>query len=150
MPLAVRVRTVPISSLRRKLLAAFGAAALVLIVGAAGIASVVSLRRAYRAVEHTRGVIEASDDLIRALTEAETGQRGYVITGADRYLGSYRAGVPDVATALSALRDLTAGNSGERAEVDSLATFSAQKLAELDTTIALRHDSGFAAAAAVV
>ena len=150
MPLAVRVRAVPISSLRRKLLAAFGSAALVLIVGAAGIASVVSLRRAYRAVEHTRGVIEASDDLIRALTEAETGQRGYVITGADRYLGSYRAGVPDVATALSALRDLTAGNSGERAEVDSLATFSAQKLAELDTTIALRRDSGFAAAAAIV
>ncbi len=150
MPLAGQVRSVPISSLRRKLLAAFGSAALVLIVGAAGIASVVSLRRAYRAVEHTRAVIEASDDLIRGLTDAETGQRGFVITGADRYLSSYRAGVPDVATALSALRDLTAGNAGERAEVDSLATFSALKLAELDTTIAVRRDSGLAAAAAVV
>ncbi len=144
------MRRVPISSLRRKLLAAFGSAALVLIVGAAGLASVVSLRLAYRAVEHTRQVIEAGDDLVRALTNAETGQRGYVITGADRYLSSYRAGVPDVATALASLRQLSAGNAREQKWVDSLSVFSAAKLAELDTTIALRRDHGFAAAAAIV
>jgi signal transduction histidine kinase len=150
MPPAAPIRRVPISSLRRKLLAAFGSAALVLIVGAAGIASVVSLRKAYRAVEHTRALIEAADDLVRALTDAETGQRGYLITGADRYLSSYRAGVPDVAAALHSLRDLTAGDAHEQSEVDSLAAFSTNKLAELDTTIVLRRDSGFAAAAAVV
>jgi signal transduction histidine kinase len=150
MPQAAPTRRVPISSLRRKLLAAFGSAALVLIVGAAGIASVVSLRTAYRAVEHTRALIEAADDLARALADAETGQRGYLITGADRYLSSYRAGAPDVATALRSLRDLTAGNAREQSELDSLAAFSASKLAELDTTITVRHDSGFAAAAAIV
>ena len=132
MPTAGPVRRVPIASLRRKLLAAFGSAALVLIVGAAGLASVVSLRSAYRAVEHTRQVIEAGDDVVRALTDAETGQRGYLITGADRYLSSYRAGVPDVATALGSLRRLTAGNAREQGWVDSLSLFSGAKLAELD------------------
>jgi signal transduction histidine kinase len=144
------MRREPMSSLRRKLLAAFGSAALVLIVGAAGLASVVSLRSAYRAVEHTRQVIEAGDDLIQALTDAETGQRGYVITGADRYLSSYRAGVPHVATALGMIKQLTAGNGREQAWVDSLSLVSAGKLAELDTTIILRRDQGFAAAEAVV
>jgi signal transduction histidine kinase len=150
MPSAEPMRGVPIASLRRKLLAAFGSAALVLIVGAASLASVVSLRSAYRAVEHTRQVIEAADELVRALTDAETGQRGYLITGADRYLSSYRAGVPDVATALASLRQLAAGNTRERGWVDSLSMLSAAKLAELDTTIALRRDQGFAAAEAVV
>ena len=150
MPRAGLTNRVPISSLRRKLLAAFGSAALVLIVGAAGLASVVSLRSAYRAVEHTRQVIEAGDDLVRALTDAETGQRGYVITGADRYLSTYRAGVPDVATALASLRRLAAGNAREQKWVDSLSVFSAAKLAELDTTVAVRRDRGFAAAAAIV
>jgi signal transduction histidine kinase len=144
------MRRVPIASLRRKLLASFASAALVLIVGAAGLASVVSLRTAYRAVEHTRQVIEAGGDLVQALTDAETGQRGYLITGADRYLSSYRAGVPSVATALGTLRQLTAGNAREQAWVDSLSQLSAAKLAELDTTITLRHDQGFAAAEAIV
>src|SRR5579863_312415 len=150
MPTAGLMRRIPMSSLRRKLLAAFGSAALVLIVGAAGLVSVVSLRSAYRSVERTRQVIQAADDLEGALTDAETGQRGYLITGADRYLSSYRAGVPDVATALGSLRRLTAGNAREREWVDSLSLLSAAKLAELDTTIALRHDEGFVAAAVIV
>ena len=144
------MRRVPIASLRRKLLAAFGSAALVLIVGVAGLASVVSLRSASRAVEHTRQVIEAGGHLIVALTDAETGQRGYLITGADRYLSSYRAGAPDVATAIATLRQLITGNAREQGWVDSLSLLSAAKLAELDTTIAIRHDQGFAAAEAVV
>jgi signal transduction histidine kinase len=150
MPSAGPMRRVPITSLRRKLLAAFASAALVLIVGVAGLASVVSLRRAYRAVGHTRQVIEAGGDLVQALTDAETGQRGYVITGADRYLSSFRAGAPHVTIALASLRQLTAGNAREQAWVDSLSVLSAAKIAELDSTIVLRRDSGFARAEAIV
>lgn len=144
------VTRVPITGLRRKILAAFGSAVLVLVVGAAGLGSVVSLRIAFRWVDHTYQVIGAADGLLLALTDAETGQRGYVLTGENRYLDSYRSGRPAVAIALQTLRRLTVDNPTEQQRVDSLSRLAAAKLAELDSTIVLRRTQGFAAAVAVV
>jgi signal transduction histidine kinase len=149
MVLRRRIRS-PITDLRRKILAAFGSAMLVLVVGAAGLVSVASLRAAFRWVEHTYEVVGAADALLMALTDAETGQRGFLLTGEDRYLDRYRSGRPAVDTALRALRRLTVDNAVEQQRVNTLTTLAAAKVAELDTTIAVRRTQGFAAAAAIV
>ena len=138
----------PITGLRRKIVAAFATAVLVLVVGAASLVSVASLRGAFRWVEHTYQVMGAADALLAALTDAETGQRGYLLTGADRYLDSYRSGRPAADTALRELRQLTSDNSVEQVRIDTLATLAAAKFAELDTTITLRRTQGLAQAEA--
>ena len=140
----------PITGLRRKIVAAFATAVLVLVVGAASLVSVASLRGAFRWVEHTYQVMGAADALLAALTDAETGQRGYLLTGADRYLDSYRSGRPAADTALRELRQLTSDNSVEQVRIDTLATLAAAKFAELDTTITLRRTQGLAQAEASV
>jgi PAS domain S-box-containing protein len=100
------------------------------------------------AVSH-RIVIAESTRLLAALTDAETGQRGFIITGDEKYLEPYndaRARLPEVfgdlrSTEIIALRPETLKVIKEMAR---------SKLAELEQTIALRKSGGFEAAAAVV
>ena len=149
-PLPPMSTRLPFTDLRRKIFAGFGSAVLVLVVGAAGVVSVLSLRSAFRWVEHTYQVIGAADNLLMSLTNAETGQRGYLLTGEDRYLDDNRKGRPGVDSALRALRQLTMDNATEQNRVKTLTGMANAKLAELDTTILVRRTQGLAPALAIV
>ena len=46
-----------------------------------------------RWVNHTNEVLIESEQLLAYLTDAETGQRGYLLTGAASYLEPYHSGV---------------------------------------------------------
>ncbi|HEV2181256.1 MAG TPA: CHASE3 domain-containing protein [Gemmatimonadaceae bacterium] len=99
-------------------------------------------------VAHTHRVIEQVERVLARLTDAETGQRGYLLTGRGTYLEPYLAAERDATSALDSLRMLLAGRPNQLMRVDSLATLSARKFAELDTTIAMarvgRRDSAVA------
>ena len=49
------------------------------------------LIEANRWVVHTHEVIEGLEDVLSVLKDAETGQRGFVLTGQQRYLEPYNA-----------------------------------------------------------
>lgn len=89
-------------------------------------------------------------DRIRAdLTDAETGQRGYIITGADRYLAPFQAASRVVAADIDQLKAMT--KPGElQNRIGQLRELADSKLTELQETIALRREKGFAAALEVV
>jgi CHASE3 domain sensor protein len=146
----LRLRPRPFATLRRKILAAFASAALVLVVGAVSLLGVQSLRSAYSWVVHTYDVLGAADDVLLALTNAETGQRGYLLTGRDRYLDVYLSGKSAVETDLHNLRQLTADNPEAQRRIDSLTVLAHAKLAELERTVSLRRNQGSDAALAVV
>lgn len=79
--------------------------------------------------------------LRRELTDAETGQRGYLLTGRKEYLAPYHAANADVKATLDALHrhydpDRTGAELMQRIE-----TVSRAKLSELDTTLRL-YDEG--------
>jgi signal transduction histidine kinase len=137
----------PFRALRARILASYASAAVVLLVGAASFGAVQSLVRTTVRVDRTRQEIDTANVLLRALTEAETGQRGYVITGWDRYLTPYRASLPVVDSSLEALRRFAASNAALRPLVDSLAFLSRLKLDELNAGIVLRSQGGFDTAA---
>jgi CHASE3 domain sensor protein len=98
-------------SLERKVRFGFALAALALIV--VGILTYISVLR-FRAdaglVDHTHQVLNALSELVSSVTGAESGQRGYVITGKEEYLPRYQASVQAGDRQIQRLRNLTADN----------------------------------------
>ena len=68
---------------------------ILVIIGTVSYQSTSSLLEASTSVEHTYEVIHDVEQVIGSLNTAETGQRGYIITGEERYLEPYFAAVPD-------------------------------------------------------
>jgi CHASE3 domain sensor protein len=84
-------------------------------------------------------VIRKLERFVSALKDTETGQRGYLLTGEDRYLEPYKAGQADVARVTEELQRL--GSSGDLPAngVQRLNDLTVKKLAELQETINLRR-----------
>jgi methyl-accepting chemotaxis protein len=88
--------------------------------------------------------------ILSSLTDAETGQRGFLITGREEYLDPYRAGLRSVDQFVQELRTLTADNTNQQARLSTLQPVISDKLAELAQTIDLRRQKGEAAALEIV
>ena len=101
-------------------------------------------------VEVTQRTVSGINALLLALTNAETGQRGFLLTGEDRYLDPYRQARLDIPRLLRSLRTAIGGRPDQIQRIDSLTPVIDEKLAELALTIELRRDTGFDAALAVV
>ncbi len=96
--------------------------------------------------EFVRGI----DDVLSNLKDAETGQRGYLLTGDERYLEPYTRSHGVVLQSIERLRSL-AGETGRRREhLDIVAAAAATKLAELEETVSLRRRQELDAAIATV
>jgi len=96
-------------------------------------------------VTHTYLVVEKLQTLRIDITQAETGQRGYMLTGQDRYLALYQAGVNQVRQDLKELPDLIADNARERDAITQLNPLIDSRLAELAAGIEVRKRSGLLA-----
>jgi PAS domain S-box-containing protein len=96
-----------------------------------------------------RAVIAESTRLLSALADAESGQRGFVITGDEDYLAPYdtaRARLPEIFARLKR-SEVIAQRPQTLSAIERLAV---AKVGELAETIALRRDRGFEAAAVIV
>ena len=81
-------------STRIKFAAAFGLALLLFgLTGAFSWLSMVNLVDDAQMVAHTHEVLENLERIVSQLKDAETGQRGFVITGETHYLEPYSAGL---------------------------------------------------------
>lgn len=78
-------------------------------------------------------------NLQRLLLNAETGQRGYMLTGDPSYLQPYTQAVTEVEASLNSLRALVVSNAQMMAEFAVLSRAISRKLAELELTIKLRQ-----------
>ena len=103
-----------------------------------------------RAVERLNEVARAEDALLGFVTDAETGQRGFLLTGRERYLEAYDRGRGQVPPRLARLRQLTADDPVQRARVARVEELTDAKLAELADTIRVRREAGLEAALEVV
>ena len=118
--------------------------------------AVVSYRNTYHLidndswVEHTYQVRLELADLLSELKDAETGQRGFLITGDESYLAPYQSALGSIKSTLDDLRKLTSDNPDQQRRLAALSKVADDKLAELKKTIDLRRTEGFDAAAKVV
>lgn len=122
---------------------------LLLACGLAVIASVNS-RRAYALVNQTMRTQNAVGELLGEMRDAETGQRGYLLTGNAEYLQPYIHARSQLAGTQSELRSLMANDPAQRKLLDQLDEVIAKKMAELAHTIDLHDANDQAAALAAV
>jgi methyl-accepting chemotaxis protein len=101
-------------------------------------------------VAHTQQVRSELSDLLSELKDAETGQRGYVLTGEEAYLDPYQSALPAIRTTLADLKKLTSDNADQQRRIGAVTPVIDSKLAELKETIDLRRSSGFDAALKIV
>jgi signal transduction histidine kinase len=133
-------------TVRQKIVVALGSAVLTLLVGVAAFFVVLRLRVAIAAVDHTNMVIRQLDGVLSSMADAETGQRGYIITGDSAYLEPYHRGRASAEAHVAALRDLVADDPEQQRRADTLHALEERKVRELDQTVALRALNTAAAA----
>jgi methyl-accepting chemotaxis protein len=126
------------------------ALALLLVIGAVAFVNIGRLMDSVGWVEHSHQVTERLDSLLSDLKDAETGQRGYLLTGEESYLQPYDSALDRIKTDTAEVRRLTADNPEQQQRLDSLDPLVAAKLAELAETIHLRKSKGLEAALPVV
>src|ERR1700730_10652593 len=90
------------------------------------------------------------EDVLSTVKDAETGQRGYLLSGNESYLQPYSAAAQGIGPRLDALQRLTIDNPTQQDRLGSLKQHIGAKLAELKQTIDLRQTQGQAAALTVV
>jgi two-component system CheB/CheR fusion protein len=97
-------------------------------------------------IEATWGAVRELEATLSALRDAETGQRGYLLTGDASYLTTYENGVAEVRDRLPRLRALSTSRPPWQARLDEFGGLVEAKLGELAETVRL-YSSGDRAAA---
>jgi len=97
-----------------------------------------------------RAVIGQLGVLLSGLKDAETAQRGFIITGQPNDLQPYQASLPGIAAGVADLRRLTADAPRYQQRLDAMMPLVAARLADLDQAIAVRKAQGFPAASAAM
>ncbi len=128
---------------------------ILVVIGAASYLSTAKLTDTAEWVAHTHQVLEKLEAVLSGLKDAETGQRGYLLTGDERYLEPFRSAQDTTSQKVKALRDLTRDNASQQRRLDILEPLiygREGKFAELLETIEARKDKvkGFEAALKIV
>lgn len=97
-----------------------------------------SLTRTSYSVSHSHKVLEEISAVYSCLKDAETGQRGYLLTGKESYLEPYRNATSALPRLLTSLRELTRDFPEQQRRLEQLDTVVNAKLTELQRTIDLR------------
>lgn len=135
----------------RKIATGFALAFLLLLgIGIVAYRGISALTSTNQLVTHTHQVLEHIADVFSLLKDAETGQRGFVITGDETFLEPYQAGVNNVQAVVKELRELTSDNQNQQKRIDQAEPLIAAKFAELKQTIDLRRKAGFEETAKIV
>ena len=101
-------------------------------------------------VAHSYRVLNATQAVMSNLQEAETGKRGYQLTGDERYLEPFLSALQEERSARQTLRQLTADNPPQQATLGTLDRLVEAKFSELQKTITLRRQGRADAALAVM
>jgi PAS domain S-box-containing protein len=98
-------------------------------------------------VAHTHEVLETVSQVLSGVKDAETGVRGYVITGEDRYIEPYHRARFDVDQQVAKFAGLTLDNPEQQSRLATLRQLIAAEFDELEKIAVARKQPGGAQAA---
>ena len=101
-------------------------------------------------VSHTQEVKVKLGNLLAHVTDAETGMRGFVITGNETFLEPYHNAIPLIEHDLADLQRLTADNAEQTRRLEAIKSTVADKVNHMSSVVAMRRSDGFAAAQSLV
>jgi CHASE3 domain sensor protein len=128
------------SVFKRNLLIGFGVSLLLLIVSS--VASYISIRNlleSMQLVQHTNTVIRKLENSISVLKDAETGQRGFLLTGEERFLDPYKGAYELALNEVNDIKRLTGDNPAQQKNAEILAENIKQRLSQLARLIDLKR-----------
>jgi CHASE3 domain sensor protein len=88
-------------------------------------------------------VIAQLTTLLFTITEAETAQRGYIITGNNKFLESYKEAIPKINKLFRDLKELTSENKYHQKRIKIIDTLITNRLTMIKSLIDLRRTHGF-------
>ncbi|MBX3657315.1 MAG: CHASE3 domain-containing protein [Ramlibacter sp.] len=94
--------------------------------------------QALHAISRASDARSSLNKLLQHMLDAETGQRGYLLTGDPRYLEPYNIALADVGQTMDELRDFYAPIPEEFAQMAQLGRNVQRKLAEMDLSVRMR------------
>ena len=96
--------------------------------------------KAVSAMEEAQETRSAITRLVRQMLDAETGQRGYLLTGDPRYLEPYRTAVGNITENLNVLQQIFVSQPALSVEFDTLSRHVSRKMAEMDLSVRMRKE----------
>jgi len=101
-------------------------------------------------VTHTHLVVESLERILMDVTQAETGQRGYILTGDEKYLKPFKDDVRKVQQDAEQFGQLTSDNPRQQEAIQQLTPVVAARVAGLKLRLEIRKRSGLLVAAEAV
>ena len=127
----------------RKLAVGFAIAILtILLIGISGHRANSELIASDRWVTHTEEVRSTLAQVMSGMKDAETGQRGYLLTGDERFLEPYHKALAEVEKDVANARRLTADNPQQQQRLSALAPLIAERLRVMAEVIEVRRRDG--------
>ena len=105
---------------------------------------------AFNGVRHTGIVEQQIGQLLSHIDDAETGQRGYLLTQKDNYLEPYNAAMISIGEDVENLRQLTADDAVQQADINNVSRLIQKKMLILAKTISLQKEGHHDEALAIV
>ncbi|MCP1496030.1 signal transduction histidine kinase/DNA-binding response OmpR family regulator [Pseudomonas migulae] len=93
-------------------------------------------------VEHTDRVINNANEAVKLTVDLETGMRGFLLTGDDKFLEPYETARPRVAVAVKTLLELTADNPVQTDRLQRLQALQDEWATYAQSMIDLQHAGG--------
>ena len=84
-------------------------------------------------------VLGRLESLLSTLTDAETGQRGFLLTGEESYLAPYTDAKEALPDEIRSMRALLVNRPEQRRRLDAVESLANLKMAELDSTVSARR-----------
>lgn len=119
----------------RRQLVIYASLLLVVVAGLAALILVTGVDNQMRDVETTHETRRHAMDLVQALTDAETGQRGFLLTLDQAYLDPYRDAVASIDALVARLSQLVADKPAQKLRLEETGAFIEQKRSEMAITI---------------
>lgn len=125
---------------RRLSLAFAGAIAIFLTVIGVAIKSQGELEKADAMNQHTYVVLGVGQDMLQSMVNMETGARGFLLSGEDRFLEPWTSGIKSFDTAWNDAKSLTADNPVQQRRLDDMRVRNAEFVSIVGEMQKLRRD----------
>ncbi|MEO6355819.1 MAG: CHASE3 domain-containing protein, partial [Ferruginibacter sp.] len=123
-------------SLKRNLLVGFGISLLILITSSvASYISINNLLKSAALVNHTNTVVQKLEQTLSVMKDAETGQRGFLLTGKDEFLEPYSGSYEQVITLIKDIKILTEDNGIQQEKIAKLDQIIKKRFSRLQALI---------------
>src|SRR5918993_4306542 len=128
---------------KRNLLIGYSISLVLLVISSvASYISIQNLMNSSEMVRHTNEVIQYLNDVELAAKDGESGQRGYLLTGEQRFLTPYNGAYERGLASIEQVRNATTDNQVQQKNADELKRVFEKRFDVLQTVINQRNNTG--------